>query len=161
MSITWNVPLVSQPDFNTCWLAALKMMWLWRRGVGQDELWRRTYEPLAKTTFGKKQPMLVNFQIDQVAQRLDIRSTQGPSVNLFEKSLSKGPVMFCLDGVPHGHIVVAISSRFNIVTGRGNYEVADPCATGYPPGPCKAGTRVLPESRVCPDVTKGYIWYWY
>jgi hypothetical protein len=97
MSITWNVPLVSQPDLKTCWLAVLKMMWLWRRGVGQDELWRRTYEPLAKTRFGKKQPMLVNFQIDQVARLLGMRSTQGPSVNLFEKSLSKGPVMFYLD----------------------------------------------------------------
>jgi len=168
MSITWDVPLYAQPDLKTCWRAALRMMLAWykNRHISASE-WEIRCKSSLLGRFGSSRPSLADFQINQVAKDLKLSSNENNKLDKFMKHLAMGPVMFHLPGMPFGHMVVAVSAS---AVKRKSYliepihptsfKVADPCARGYPPGPCRAGTRIIPASKVESAIARGYIWYW-
>jgi hypothetical protein len=168
MSITWNVPLYAQADFNTCWRAALRMMVAWRQNRHiPDADWERRCKSLLSGPFGSARPVLADFQINQVARKLGIRGNQDNKLTQFVTHLAMGPVMFHLPGPSFGHMVVAISplaarrKGFSVEpTGPTSFKIAYPCASGYPPGPCRAGTSVIPAGRVESAIARGFMWYW-
>ncbi|MET0029173.1 MAG: hypothetical protein ABW101_16205 [Candidatus Thiodiazotropha sp.] len=175
MGTTWNVRIYSQPDLNTCWRASLRVMLAWHTGQHITDIdWERRCRILLMPIFGSSRSGLADFQVDMVARRISLRSNVENSLQNFKTHLDKGPVMFNLHGMPFGHMVVAFSSRFSSPPAAKSYragnrylpvkdeyfEVADPCATGYPPGPCRGGTRMVSASQVEASIKQGYIWYW-
>jgi len=170
MSTTWNVPLYAQPDLNTCWRAAWRMMLAWYLNSHiSDSEWERRCKSYLRGGYASSHPRLVGFQVDQAVKNIKpkLLSNQNNTLDKFLKHLAMGPVMFHLPGILFGHMVVAIGSS---TVKRKSYliepiqptsfKVADPCARGYPPGPCCAGTRIIPASKVESAIARGYIWYW-
>jgi hypothetical protein len=150
-------------------------MLAWRKGQHiSDREWEGRCRTLLTPMFGSSRTGLADFQVDMVARKINLRSNVDNSLQKFKAHLEKGPVMFNLQGMPFGHMVVAFSSRFSSPPKTKSYsagnkymprkdefiEVADPCAKGYPPGPCRGGIRLVPASRVEASIKRGYIWYW-
>ena len=176
MSTTWYVSLYAQPDLNTCWRASLRMMLSYQGRRFSDSEWEKLCRSLLLQEFGGARPSLADFQIDQVAKKLGLRSSsmEDNKLDIFVTHIATGPVMFPLHGILFGHMVVAVSSRYSppairrsLSSADPNYspvlpesfEVADPCATGHPRH-CRAGIRIVSASEVESSIGKGYIWYW-
>ena len=89
------------------------MMLAWRKqkDIGNKE-WESRCRALLLPMFGRTLIGLADFQVDMVARKIGLRSNVENSLQVFKAHLEKGPVMFNLHGMPFGHMVVAISSRF-------------------------------------------------
>ncbi len=162
MAYTWSVPLIAQPTPDLCWKAGVAMMYEWRHRSQKKRARDRDFKQkggfLATLRRG-----LSDVELNILARRLGMHTSQGMSADALQKHLGRGPVLTVLSagsyqGRPNRHAVVVVSPRPSGLQGM-DYEVADPCAASAGAA-CVAGTRLVAGGQVESTVANGFSWFW-